>query len=94
MCLFNTCTVCVALQADSANKALEANFVKLIQRLLEDPEGRGHFLKVCLLVHSNIKCAESQGFTFIFYVETFHLTERVSRKVWTRLRQSAGDGGL
>ncbi|XP_042284800.1 zinc finger protein ZFMSA12A-like [Thunnus maccoyii] len=32
-------------QAHSANEALEANFVRLVQRLLEDPEGRGHFLK-------------------------------------------------
>ncbi|CAK6952056.1 zinc finger protein ZFMSA12A-like [Scomber scombrus] len=32
-------------QSDTANEALEANFVRFVQRLLEDPEGRGHFLK-------------------------------------------------
>ncbi|XP_070700586.1 zinc finger protein ZFMSA12A isoform X1 [Pempheris klunzingeri] len=32
-------------QADPGNEALEANFVRLIQRLLEDPKGREHFLK-------------------------------------------------
>ncbi|XP_049931045.1 zinc finger protein ZFMSA12A isoform X1 [Epinephelus moara] len=32
-------------QAHAGNEALEANFVRLVQRLLEDPKGREHFLK-------------------------------------------------
>ncbi|XP_071758274.1 uncharacterized protein LOC139913993 [Centroberyx gerrardi] len=32
-------------QVHTGNEALEANFVRLVQRLLEDPEGREHFLK-------------------------------------------------
>nr|XP_033505974.1 zinc finger protein ZFMSA12A-like [Epinephelus lanceolatus] len=32
-------------QVHAGNEALEANFVRLVQRLLEDPKGREHFLK-------------------------------------------------
>ncbi|XP_056149788.1 zinc finger protein ZFMSA12A-like [Lampris incognitus] len=32
-------------QEDEGDEALEANFVRLVQRLLEDPDGRQHFLK-------------------------------------------------
>ncbi|XP_037643837.1 zinc finger protein ZFMSA12A isoform X1 [Sebastes umbrosus] len=32
-------------QVHPGNEALEANFVRLVQRLLEDPKGREHFLK-------------------------------------------------
>lgn len=40
--------VCFVLQVDAGNEALEANFVRLVQRLLEDADGREHFLKVWL----------------------------------------------
>ncbi|XP_049454417.1 zinc finger protein ZFMSA12A-like isoform X2 [Epinephelus fuscoguttatus] len=41
----NSLLPCSSKQAHAGNEALEANFVRLVQRLLEDPKGREHFLK-------------------------------------------------
>lgn len=45
-CLFIHPYIYFTQQIDTGNEALENNFVKLVQRLLEDPKERGHFLKV------------------------------------------------
>ncbi|XP_026229362.1 zinc finger protein ZFMSA12A-like [Anabas testudineus] len=36
---------CTSKQVELENEALESNFIRLVQRLLEDPTGREHFLK-------------------------------------------------
>lgn len=53
-CLFMKCSAyfkCVYFiwQVHPGNEALEENFVRFVERLLEDPKEREHFIEVCLL---------------------------------------------